>query len=123
MPRKVITIGNKAATPIESDNIQKTIFLAKTGTAGTRHDYIFTNGSINYFNVRIKQSFEYILVDNIGSNDVRIAFNRLGMNLASSQDGAKTLRSLDSLYIQDSIKNLSIYFIGNSTVELILISS
>lgn len=123
MPRKTITVGNGAAIPIDNENIQKTIFLAKTSGVGTKHDYVFTDGSIRYFDIDIKQSFEYVLIDNIGSGDVRIAFNRLGMDLSSSRDGAKTLRSLDSLYIQDSIQNLSIYFIAGSTVELVLISS
>jgi len=123
MPRKTITVGNTRATPIEGDDIQKTLFLVQVGSTSTGYTLDFTNGSITYFDVEIRQSFEYVLVDNIGDGEVRVAFNRKGMDLTSAINGAKTLKSLDSLYIQDSIETLSMYFIGASTLELVLISS
>ena len=123
MPRKTITVGDGNTLPGDRNNIQKTIFLANSGLAGEQVEYVFTDGSINYFDVEIKQTFEYILVDNIGESNIRIAFNRLGLDLSSSQDGAKTLKGRDSLYIQDSIESITIYFINTSEVELVLISN
>lgn len=122
MGRKTITIGDGKPNPIDNEDIQKTLFLVRTGTAGSGTELNFLDGSITYFDVGIKQSFEYVLVDNIGNGEVRIAFNRLGMDLSNAINGAKTLKSNDSLYIQDSIRNMTIYFINDSTVELILIS-
>jgi hypothetical protein len=123
MSRNSIVIGDDI-TPAPKDLQQRinTVLLALTGTAAEKYDFNFLNGSITYFDRELQQSFEYVLVDNIGTGSIRIAFNRLGMTLTNSINGAKTLKTNDSLYIQDSIQNLSIYFIDDSTVELILIS-
>lgn len=123
MPRNPIVVGDDI-TPAPKDLQQRinTVFLAQTGAAAETFEFNFLDGSIYYFDRDLKQSFEYVLVDNIGTGSIRLAFNRLGMTLTSSINGAKTLRSGDSLYIQDSIQNLSLYFIESSAIELILIS-
>lgn len=123
MPRNPIVVGDEIS-PAPKDLQQRinTVFLAQTGLAAEKYDFNFLDGSIDYFDRELRQSFEYVLIDNIGTGTIRIAFNRLGMTLTSSVNGAKTLKANDSLYIQDSIQSLSIYFLENSTVELILIS-
>jgi predicted chitinase len=123
MSKKPIVVGDEIS-PAPTDLQQRinTVFLAQTGVAAENYELNFLNESISYFDRELQQSFEYVLVDNIGTGSIRIAFNRLGMTLTNSINGAKTLRAGDSLYIQDSIQNLSIYFIENSIVELVLIS-
>lgn len=102
-------------------NLVKTILLAHTGTVGSTKTYTFNNNSLNYFNTRINQSFEYVLIDNIGTGRVRISFIK-GLTLSSPINGTKTLRSGDNIYIEDSISYVAIYFIEDSQVELVLIS-
>jgi len=122
MPRKKIVIGDGIPSPSSEHQVQKTIFLVRSGTTATSYEYDFMDGSLTYFETTITQSFEYLLVDNIGDGSVRIAFNKKGMDLSSSIDGAKTLKAGDVLYIQDSVRQIGIYFIEDSIVELALMS-
>ncbi len=105
--------------PQQIPTIISTMLYSITSTTGSYEVLNFTDGSISYFNTSIKQKFDNVLIDNIGEGDIRIAF-RPGLDLTSSITGAKTLVSKDSLYIQDSIVHITIYFITTSTVELIL---
>ena len=122
MARRIKTIGDMFSFPRKKHQLIKTIFLVYTETSTGQVDLDFTDGSITYFDRDIKQSFEYVMIDNIGSGQVRISFNRPGMTLVNPINGAKTLKSGDILHLQNSIRNLSIYFIGSSTIELILIT-
>jgi len=122
MAQKPKYVGNGIATPSSDQQVIGTIFLARTATAGNYVDVDLLNGNIQYFERTIRQSFEYVMVDNIGSGETRLSFNKPGMDLSSSIDGAKTLRAGDSLYIQDSVRHLRLYFIEDSIIELILIT-
>lgn len=122
MPRNQIIIGNDIPDPKSPNQVQQTILLSTTGTSTGVYEYNFLDGSITYFERNIKQSFEYVLIDNIGTGSIRICFNKLGLNMSSPVNGAKTLKGGDTLYIQDSIRNVGIYFIESSTVELVLIT-
>jgi hypothetical protein len=120
MSRNVITIGNDIPNPTSPNQIMKTIFLVDSGTSGNLTEYDFLNDGISYFQKTIKQTFEYVLIDVTGDNSVRVSFNRPGINLSNAINGAKTLKSQDSLYIEDCIQQISIYYLGNSSVEMIL---
>jgi len=122
MPRKVKTIGNDLPSPSSKHQVLGTVFLVQEGTSTGIYTFNFEDGSIIYFENEIKQSFEYLLVDNIGEGRVRFAFNKIGLPLVSSIDGAKTLRAGDSLYIQDFVRNITLFFIESSIVELVLMS-
>jgi hypothetical protein len=96
------------------------VLYSITSSTGSYVSLNFDNASLQYFDSPIKQEFDNVLIDNIGNGDIRISL-RPGLILTSSITGAKTLVSKDSLYIQESITHITIYFIGTSTVELILI--
>jgi len=96
------------------------VILSNTGTIGTYRTYTFNNGSIDYLGSILNQSFRYVLIDNIGTGSIRVTYNRPDYDISSSVDGAKTLSSGDSLYIEEAIWCIRIYFISNSTVELVL---
>ena len=122
MPRNRINIGSQTPSPNSNNQVVKTVFLVKVGTAASTQEYDFHGGGITYFDKVIDQSFEYLLIDNIGEGSIRVAFNRVGLNLSSPINGSKTLKAGDVLYIQESVYQLSIYFIENSTVELALMT-
>ena len=116
--RNAINIGNTFPAPAQvASQVTGYIFLACTEVAGAKKVYVFNNGSISYYQNPINQSFEHVLVDNIGTGKVRIAFNKLGLDLVNPMDGAKTLKSGDSLYINQCIDNITIYFVGSSSVS------
>lgn len=122
MPRIPKIIGNDLAVPSSPNQVIGTLFLVQEGSATELHLLDFLEGGIEYYGKTIKQSFEYVLIDNIGSGEIRIAFNILGMDLSNPIKGAKTLRAGDSLYIQDSVRNVSLYFLQDSIVELVVIT-
>ena len=103
-----------------SEAMPTTIFLACSGLAGTTKEYTFTNSSIVYFENVIANSFDYLMLDNLGSGLIRISYNRPSLDITSYTNGAKTLKSGDSLYLEESIWFLKILFIEDSTVELIM---
>jgi len=90
-------------------------------STGNYEEVNFLNGSIQYFDRAVKQSYENVLIDNIGYGDIRVAF-RPGLDLTSSVIGSKTIRNGDSLFIQDTINYIQIYFIASSTVEIVGVS-
>jgi len=96
------------------------IFLVNVASAGVTKEYNFINGSVKYFEKKLKNSFDYTLIDNIGSGSVRISYNRPSLNITGYVNGAKTLKSGDSIYIEEPVWYLKIYYIENSTVELVL---
>ncbi len=113
MGRQIQNIGPSEAMPT-------VVFLMNTASAGTIMGYNFINGSIRYFEKILKNSFEYTLVDNIGNGTIRISYNRPSLDITGYTDGAKTLKPGDSLYIEESIWFIKIYYIETSIVELIL---
>ena len=122
MPRNKINAGDGIPHPSSENQVVKTLFLVNNGTAGDFNEYDFTEGNISYFSRNINQSFEHILIDNIGDGIVRIAFNKLGLKMATAVNGSKTLKAGDVLYIDDYVRQISIYYVENSTVEIMLMS-
>ena len=122
MPRNKINVGDGIPHPSSINQIVKTLFLVNSGTTGDLNEYDFTQGNVNYFSRNINQSFEYVLIDNIGDGTIRVAINKLGLTMTNSINGAKTLKAGDILYIDDYIRQLSIYYVEDSTVEMILMS-
>lgn len=102
--------------------INLALLVSGPGVACTYADFNFRDGSIDYFNTHIKQSFNYTLIDNIGTGSIRVCYNRPGYDLSTSVTGSKTLRSLDSLYLDEDIWHIRIYYIEASTVELVLMA-
>lgn len=96
------------------------LLVSDSGSAGVYEEFNFKDGSIQYFDAALKQSFQYTLIDNLGTGSIRVCYNRPGYDLTSSVIGAKTLRSLDSIYLDEDIWNIRIYYIEPSTVELVL---
>ena len=122
MPRNKINVGDGIPYPSSTNQVERTLLLVNNGTTGDQNEYDFTQGNINYFQRNINQSFEHILIDNIGNGTVRIAFNKLGLEMNTAVNGSKTLKSGDILYIDDYIRQISIYYVEDSTVEMILMS-
>jgi hypothetical protein len=96
------------------------LLISESATAGVYDEFNFKDGSISYFDANLKQSFQYTLIDNIGRGIIRICYNRPGYNLTSAVIGTKTLYPLDSLYLDEDIWNIRIYYVEPSTVELVL---
>ena len=110
-----------ARTPTPKiDNDVRTLLYAVTGTTGTYQAINFRGKSIVYFDIPIDQTYDHVLIDNIGTGDIRIAL-RPGLVLTDPIIGAKTLKAGDSLYVSERIEHITIYFIQTSTVELILL--
>lgn len=103
-------------------NLNKPLFLSVTKSGGETAIFNFLDGSISYFGSPIKKSIYHILVDNLGVGNVRMSI-RSGLDLSSSITGAKTVKAGQSLYINDDIDYLEIYFLTSSTVELAVIVS
>jgi hypothetical protein len=113
MPRNVETTA-------PSNQFLNTMFLADTGLAGQTSKFKFTDGSLNYLGTAIKQEFNYILIDNIGAGKIRFSVNYPDINMAVPVYGAKTLLTSDSIYFQQATWNISIYYVEDSSVEMVL---
>ena len=96
------------------------VLLAYTGSAGTTKEYNFIDGSVRYYERILKNSFDFTMIDNIGTGSIRITYDRPALEINDYIDGAKTLRPGDSMYLEDEIWHLKIYFIQDSTVEVVL---
>ena len=105
-----------------TDRQYATAILARSGPMQTYLNLNFLDGSILYLGNPITQDFKYVLVDNLGAGTIRVTYNRPSDNLTSPIDGAKTLPTLNSMYIEDKIWHIRIYFITASQVELVMIS-
>jgi|MudIll2142460700_1097286.scaffolds.fasta_scaffold19223_3 hypothetical protein len=103
-------------------NLNKPIFLSATKSGGETATFNFLDGSVSYFGNPIKKSIYHLLVDNLGIGNVRMSI-RSGLDLSSSITGAKTIKAGQSIYINDDIDYLEIYFLTSSTVELVIIVS
>lgn len=114
MPRPIDKYSNPR------DDYFKLSLLYDIGTAGIAKLLRFDDGSINYLGAFLKQNFMYLLIDNIGTGSIRISFNKPTLDISSSKNGAKTLKAGDSLYIEDDVWCVNIYYIENSEVELVL---
>ena len=100
------------------NKVVKTLLYAVSSGAGTYHEINFLNKSIQYFDVPVSQAFQNILIDNIGDGDVRFTFNS-AIDITLPTTGAKTLVSKDSIFFQDNISYIRIYFITASTIEVV----
>jgi len=96
------------------------LLVPATGLAGTYADFNFEDGTINYLGVLLRQTFQYTLIDNRGAGSIRICYNRPGYSLTTGVAGSKTLGSGDSIYIEEDVWHVRIYYITPSVVELVL---
>ena len=96
------------------------MLISSSGVAGIYNDFNFKDGSIDYFGIKVKQAFKYTLIDNIGTGYIRICYNRPEYDLTKQVIGTKMLKSGDTLYIDENVWNIRIYYITPSSVELIL---
>lgn len=100
------------------DTAVKTFLYSLSGNAETHIDLNFINGTITYFGTSLKNGFKHILIDNIGEGNTRFSIHP-GIDLTNSIIGGKTLSARSSIYIQDDINFLRIYFIEASTIEIV----
>lgn len=107
-------------TTAPTNQFLETVFLADTGLADSTKIFKFTDGSINYLGTDIKQEFNYLLIDNVGAGSVRFSINYPDISMAVPVYGAKTLLPADALYFQGNAWSITIYYIEDSSVELIL---
>ena len=105
-----------------SDRQHTMILLARSASAGEYVDLVFNDESLSYLGKKVAQDFRYVLIDNTGNGSIRVAYNEPNRNLTAPADGAKTLFSLNSLYIEEKVESIRIYFIADSSVELVLLS-
>ena len=113
-------MGRQAQRVSPTEAMPTTIILVHMGNFGVEQEYNFINGSIRYFEKRLKNSFDYTLIDNIGNGSIRFSYNRPALDITGYTNGAKTLKPGDAIYIEEPIWFVKIYYIENSTVELIL---
>lgn len=101
------------------DLMQSFVLLSISGNAGEYQNVNFIDGSYTYLGYKLQNAFEYILLDNIGSGLVRFTYNRPDYNITTSVDGSKSLKSLDTIYFDEEIWHVRIYFEEASTVEIL----
>jgi hypothetical protein len=111
----------EATTPTEA--MPSTVLFSHVGTAGETKEYKFTDSSVRYFETVLKTAFQYTLFDNVGTGLIRVSYNRPYLEMTEYTDGAKTLRGGDSFYVEEAVWYIKVYFIENSTVELVLKST
>jgi hypothetical protein len=105
--------------PVGSNSLT-TVFLADTGYANSYSKYRFDNGSINYVGIKINQDFKYFLIDNIGTGNIRFCINRPDLDMSVPVYGAKTLKPGDAIYFEETVWQLNIYYVEDSSIELVL---
>lgn len=110
------TVNNQS--PIDSQITMA--LLVGSGIAGTYSTFNFLDASIHYFGVSMKQTFQYTLIDNIGTGEIRVCYNKPEYTLTNPIIGSKTLSSKDSMYIEEDVFSIRVYYITASTVELVL---
>ena len=103
-----------------TDRMPTTVLLFHAGSAGETKEYIFTDKSITYFEYKIANSFDYVMIDNCGVGDIRISYNRPALDITNYTNGAKTLSTKEAFYVEEAIWYIKIYFITDSVVEIIL---
>ena len=96
------------------------VFLVdQSAVASVQHDLIFNNGTVPYFEFKIMQGFQYVVVDNRGPGTVRVSYNHPSLVMNVPINGAKTLSSGESLYFEEEIWAISIHYDAASVVEII----
>jgi len=103
-----------------SEKMPTLVLLTTSAAAGEVKSFKFTDGSIRYYERILKNSFLYVMIDNIGSGEIRVTYNRPELDLITYIDGSKTLKAGDSLYVEEEVWHVKIYFIQDSIVELVL---
>jgi hypothetical protein len=106
-----------------SEAMPTTVILYYSGTAGETKQFNFLDGSITYYEKILRNSFSYTLIDNIGTGSIRVSYNRPTLDISNYVNGAKTLKTQDTFYIEEEISYLTIYFIQNSNIEIVLKSA
>jgi len=119
-PRSSIT---PPINPPTADKTFSQVMLVDVSSTGKVSNYDFLNHSITYFDYTISQSFQYVLIDNRGKGDIRVSYNRPSLDMSLPVDGAKTIGSGESLYIEDDTWYISIYYVGSAHTEIILKSN
>jgi len=103
-----------------SEKMPTIVLLAAMGSVGSIKEYNLIDGSITYFERTLRNSFSYTMIDNIGAGEIRVTYNRPALSINTYTNGAKTLKSGDSLYVEEDVWHIKIYFVQDSTVELVL---
>ena len=103
-----------------TDKMPTTVLLVHAGVIAEIVDFNFIDGSVVYNGREVKNAFDFTLFDNIGNGVIRITYNSPSKDITSYVNGAKTLKAGDSFYIEEEIKNVKIYFVEASIVELVL---
>ncbi len=102
-----------------SKKFKETIFLTITKSSGEREVISFTDGSYVYKNRPITQTFVSCLVDNVGNGLCKVAFEP-HVDFINGMEGYKTLFPKDCFYIERTISFIEIYFIEDTSVEIVL---
>lgn len=119
MPRPIQPVIN----PPLSDKIFPNVLLVNSGNSGVTNELNFLNRTIPYFDYKLNQTFQYTLIDNRGGGTIRVCYNRPSLLMTQPINGAKTLSAGESLYIEEDINFISIYYVESSLVEMILKSN
>ena len=100
-------------------NLIEEALLVYSGNAGEYVTLNFMDKSIYYKGIYLSQAFKYLLIDNTGEGSIRISPNNLEGDLSFPINGSKTVGATSSIYLEEVIENLRIYFIETSTFEII----
>ena len=105
-------------------NLVEEVLLVYSGNEGDYVTLNFMDKSIEYRGTFLCQAFTYVLIDNNGSGGdsgkIRITYNDIWSDLSSPAQGTKTLLGNDSIFLEEEILSIRIYFIETSSIELIL---
>lgn len=99
--------------------ITEPIYCVLSSSTGNTLEINFIDGSFTYLSQKIKQTFNQLIIDNVGTGDIRFSFIN-GLDASSATDGTKTLKSGKSVSLEDTIDYIQVYFIGTSQVDLVL---
>jgi hypothetical protein len=119
MPRTIDQYKSGQMYVEPHDNIVPLVIIPLSGSTGQIHQVNFSDGSIEYYGHYLRQMFRYTLVDNIGGGQIRVSYNRPDMDLTLPVKGAKTLSPMDSIYIDEDVWAITVYFLMASTVEIV----
>lgn len=113
-------MGRQVQDLSPSEKMPTLTLLATSGMAGEIREFNFINGSITYYERVLRSAFSYTMIDNIGTGEIRVTYNRPALSLTTYINGSKTLKAGDSLYVEEDVWHIKIYFVQDSTVELVL---
>lgn len=107
--------------PPKQDRMFPNVILADSAVdSGTIKEFDFNNGTVPYFDFKIRQNFQYVLFDNRGPGMIRVCYNRPSLPMQNPINGAKTLGPGEALYIEEDIWHIGIHYLNASSVEIIL---